>query len=218
MANETKPDHGQNVISHAIKSFLTDVILWGVVKSAWSAITDVFVKQPAKEAVGAQVGDEHKAGDKHTFGEALTQLQTESPELASIIDQFMSNNGGPGSLRSLDERNDFIINAAKTGNDVPGTRKFLEALAKLPSHHARRQRLANITYIGEGEQDFFERHGRAIEHVKRYLRDEIRRTKRRNDAEDHDHFWSNYRRLRAERQRNRFMRGVHKTLDILFAR
>ena len=212
MADEKQQPKEHNAFRRILSSFFFDVILFGAAKSLWRAIADVVIAKPAKKAVEGQSEEKHQ-GDKHVFAEAISSLAFQNPEAATTIRGFMVD-----ELHNLDERNDFLINAAKTGEGVKGTSDFLLALAGLPTHDDRRKFLENISYIGEGEQSFSEKHAVTLEHAQRYLEDSTRRAYRRNSASDHDRFWSNYKRLRQERKRGKFKRAFNKTLDILFAR
>ena len=162
-----------------------DFVFFGAAKQGWKIVSDLFIKKPIEKQIGAKLGEEHTEGDKHTFAEALTQIQKENSAYAVILDDFMSNDSrDPDHLKNLDERNDFLINAARTGKGVEGTKVFLVELAKLDSHRARRRRLNNLSFIGEGQQDFFQRHEDSIERAKQHLRSDIDRMRRRNKAFD----------------------------------
>ena len=119
-----------------------------------------FLGNLAKGEVEHKVEDaKKKKGDKTTFGRAMTELKAVVPDgmLAfDIITDFMTDHGDPDCLTTDTDREDFQINAARTGPDVKETVDFLMLVAMLPDHRTRKEFLEAIGYIGARSVDTIE--------------------------------------------------------------
>lgn len=116
-----------------------------------------FLLKLAQGEVQRKVEDAHKkVGDKTTFADAMTKLAAKVPEgqhAHDVITDFMTDVTDPYCLTSNVDREDFQVNAARTGPKVEDTVAFLERLAKLPDHKSRKEFLDACGFIGARSVD-----------------------------------------------------------------
>lgn len=112
-----------------------------------------------------------RRGDKHAFAQAMDKMRLSSPQgthAFGVITDFITDDTDPDCLNTDTDRDDFQVNAARTGDTVDDTVTFLLGLAETLPNHAERKRFLNaIGYIGKRSVD-------AIEHAQNalvYLRD-----------------------------------------------
>jgi len=190
MADDQKAEQARKrTLKEFFISLFLDLIVFGFGKKVLETVTSVFTRQAVESKT-----EKHKKGDKHDFAAAMAQLDQAK---AASIRLFMRT-----QLKNLDERSDFMVNAARIEPGVEGTKKFLEVFADIPDTE-KKNYLKDISFIGKGEQSFLEQSAPHIEKFTRYLRTLTRHQELLNKTRRKDQFWDNYSRLRRLRSQRK---------------